>query len=157
MSCSPHAILRCLWIHQTRPFLCHRLILFQAQTALVQSDWNLEQAVSLYYASQDAPVDDSDNDDDETLHQPASSLPQSRPAPSAPTPSARPPPQQPRMRTFRDLQNDAERDDDDHSDHDPNQDFFAGGEKSGLAVQNPNNRPTDHFRNIMQQARECVT
>jgi len=56
------------------------------------------------------------------------------------------------VRTFRDLQNDEG--DDDHSDQDPQQDFFAGGEKSGLAVQDPNRRPQDHFRNIMNQARE---
>lgn len=58
------------------------------------------------------------------------------------------------VRTFRDLQNDEG--DDDHSDQDPQQDFFAGGEKSGLAVQDPNRRPQDHFRNIMNQAREYV-
>ncbi|KAI5250592.1 SEP-domain-containing protein [Aureobasidium subglaciale] len=121
-----------------------------AQTALVSSDWNLEQAVTLYFASQDAPADDSDQDLEE---QPAPSLPA---APAATTSSSSanpaPPTNQPRMRTFRDLQNDDG--DDDHSDHDPQQDFFAGGEKSGLAVQDPNRRPQDHFRNIMQQARE---
>jgi UBX domain-containing protein 1 len=57
------------------------------------------------------------------------------------------------VRTFRDLQNDEDRDDD-HADQDPQQDFFAGGEKSGLAVQDPNRRPQDHFRNILNQARE---
>jgi len=60
------------------------------------------------------------------------------------------------VRTFRDLQNDDDHGDDDHGDQDPQQDFFAGGEKSGLAVQDPNRRPQDHFRNIMQQAREYV-
>lgn len=125
----------------------------QAQTALAASDWNLEQAVALYFASQDAPDNDSeDNDDDETLHS-SSSLPPTQAAPPTSRPS-RPPPQQSRMRTFRDLQNEAEREEGGDSDDDPNQDFFAGGEKSGLAVQNPNNRPQDHFRNIMQQARE---
>jgi hypothetical protein len=59
------------------------------------------------------------------------------------------------VRTFRDLQNDEDRDDD-HADQDPQQDFFAGGEKSGLAVQDPNRRPQDHFRNILNQAREYV-
>ncbi|KAI5205455.1 SEP-domain-containing protein [Aureobasidium subglaciale] len=121
-----------------------------AQTALTSSDWNLEQAVTLYFASQDAPADDSDQDLEEP---PAPSLP-SAPAATTASSSANPPPptNQPRMRTFRDLQNDDG--DDDHSDHDPQQDFFAGGEKSGLAVQDPNRRPQDHFRNIMQQARE---
>ena len=38
------------------------------------------------------------------------------------------------------------------------QDMFAGGEKSGLAVQNPgqggSGGPADHFKNIMNQARQ---
>ena len=56
------------------------------------------------------------------------------------------------MRTLRDLQSGG--DDDDEKDE--NQDMFAGGEKSGLAVQNPGegNQPIDHFRNIMNQARQ---
>lgn len=44
--------------------------------------------------------------------------------------------------------------DDDDEEKDPNHDLFTGGEKSGLAVQNPDQAgPTDHFRNIMNQAR----
>lgn len=43
---------------------------------------------------------------------------------------------------------------DDDEEKDPNQDLFTGGEKSGLAVKNPDQSgPTDHFRNIMNQAR----
>lgn len=48
-------------------------------------------------------------------------------------------------------------DDDDDSDYkdDENQDFFAGGEKSGLAVQNPNQaNPRDHINNILKRARQ---
>ena len=56
------------------------------------------------------------------------------------------------MRTFRDLQN---QDNSSDSEEDAPQDFFAGGEKSGLAVQNPD-RPTDHFNNIVNQARQWV-
>ena len=62
------------------------------------------------------------------------------------------------MRTLRDLQGDgggrghghAHGDDDDDENE---QDFFAGGEKSGLAVQNPNNAQ-DHIRNIIERARQ---
>lgn len=44
--------------------------------------------------------------------------------------------------------------DDVDEEKDPNQDLFTGGEKSGLAVQNPDQAgPADHFRNIMNQAR----
>lgn len=40
---------------------------------------------------------------------------------------------------------------------DENQDFFAGGEKSGLAVQNPNqSNPRDQINNILRRARQYV-
>lgn len=56
--------------------------------------------------------------------------------------------------TLRDLQGAGDDDDDDEKE----QDMFAGGEKSGLAVQNPgsghgNSGPVDHFKNILNQAR----
>ncbi|KAH0001700.1 SEP-domain-containing protein, partial [Aureobasidium melanogenum] len=125
-----------------------------AQTALAASDWDIEQAVTLYFASQDAPAADSDD----SLQEPAvPSLPSSTPAANHSSSSTNPPPPSNRsnmVRTFRDLQNDEDRGDDDHSDQDPQQDFFAGGEKSGLAVQDPNRRPQDHFNNIMNQARQ---
>lgn len=69
------------------------------------------------------------------------------------------------MRTLKDLQSgggghghghahDDDDDDDDHHD-DENQDFFAGGEKSGLAVQNPNQaNPRDQINNILKRARQ---
>lgn len=44
-------------------------------------------------------------------------------------------------------------DDDEHDDE--NQDFFTGGEKSGLAVQNPNAaNPRDQINNILKRARQ---
>lgn len=56
------------------------------------------------------------------------------------------------MKTIRDLQGGGDK----GEDEDKPQDMFAGGEKSGLAVQNPGEggQPIDHFRNIMQQARQ---
>ncbi|KAK6005274.1 hypothetical protein QM012_008053 [Aureobasidium pullulans] len=125
-----------------------------AQTALTASDWDIEQAVTLYFASQDAPAEDSDDSIDDSA---APSLPSSTPAANQSSSSTTRPPPSNRsnmVRTFRDLQNDEDRGDDDHSDQDPQQDFFAGGEKSGLAVQDPNRRPQDHFNNIMNQARQ---
>lgn len=57
------------------------------------------------------------------------------------------------MKTLRDLQSGA--DDDEDEEERKKQDMFAGGEKSGLAVQNPDgDKPIDHFRNIMNQARQ---
>lgn len=57
--------------------------------------------------------------------------------------------------TLDDLKKIQEQADDDDEEDKP-QDMFAGGEKSALAVQNPNqgSGPTDHFRNIMNQARQ---
>lgn len=46
---------------------------------------------------------------------------------------------------------------DDDSEDDKRPDMFAGGEKSGLAVQNPGQgggKGSDHFKNIMNQARQ---
>jgi UBX domain-containing protein 1 len=48
-------------------------------------------------------------------------------------------------------------DDSDDDEHDDELDFFAGGEKSGLAVQNPNQaNPRDHINNILKRARQNV-
>ncbi|KAF3045883.1 hypothetical protein E8E12_004232 [Didymella heteroderae] len=68
------------------------------------------------------------------------------------------------LRTLKDLQSSGggghgHAHDDDDSDEDDkddeNQDFFAGGEKSGLAVQNPNQaNPRDHINNILKRARQ---
>ncbi|KAF1928380.1 SEP-domain-containing protein [Didymella exigua CBS 183.55] len=70
------------------------------------------------------------------------------------------------LRTLKDLQSSGggghghgHAHDDDDSDNDSKdddtQDFFAGGEKSGLAVQNPNQaNPRDHINNILKRARQ---
>lgn len=54
--------------------------------------------------------------------------------------------------TLGDLKTDGEGDEED----DKPQDMFAGGEKSGLAVQNPDQAGSsaDHFKNIMRQAQQ---
>ncbi|CBY01556.1 similar to Cdc48-dependent protein degradation adaptor protein (Shp1) [Plenodomus lingam JN3] len=67
------------------------------------------------------------------------------------------------LRTLKDLQSGGgggparnhSSDDDDAEKDDENQDFFAGGEKSGLAVQNPNAaNPRDQINNILKRARQ---
>ncbi|KAI8933087.1 hypothetical protein NX059_009730 [Plenodomus lindquistii] len=66
------------------------------------------------------------------------------------------------LKTFKDLQSGggggparANSSDDDDDKDDENQDFFAGGEKSGLAVQNPNAaNPRDQINNILKRARQ---
>ena len=80
------------------------------------------------------------------------------------TPSSR---QAPRrgLNTLKDIQSQGARHshgsnsghDDDEDDEDEQQDFFAGGEKSGLAVQNPNAaNPRDHINSILNRARRYV-
>lgn len=121
-----------------------------ARTALEQANWNLQEAVGLYYAAQE-----SDGEDEEPQAAAAPSQPQpapSQPAAASSSSSARKPPNQSRMKTLRDLQGSVDDDDDDNDERD--RDLFAGGEKSGLAVQSPGNTPQDHFRNIMNQARQ---
>ena len=87
-------------------------------------------------------------------------------ASSSQQPSSSRQPAQRGMRTIQDLQSsggghghahdDGDRESDDDY-NDENQDFFAGGEKSGLAVQNPNQpSPADHINNILKRARQYV-
>lgn len=108
----------------------------------------------------DRPIDENGNEMEHpsvshaTLA-PTSSMSQQASS-SSHQPSRRPPGQRPKQMTMRDLQRGV--DDDEDEEDDRNQDMFAGGEKSGLAVQNPDSAgggsgPVDHFRNIMNQAR----
>jgi UBX domain-containing protein 1 len=79
---------------------------------------------------------------------------------SQPPSSRQAPPRGGGPRTIKDLQSGGAghahggHSDDDHDDEE-NQDFFTGGEKSGLAVQNPNAaNPRDHINNILKRARQ---
>ena len=61
------------------------------------------------------------------------------------------------LKTLRDLQKDSSsrgqgNDSDDDDDNDDEQDFYAGGEKSGLAVQNPDTA-ADQVNEILNRAR----
>ncbi|CAK1365535.1 unnamed protein product [Cercospora beticola] len=119
-----------------------------AQNALGASNWDLEAAVSLFFAAGDEQASADEDDDDEPLPTanprrnvdaaPATNKSGSSRKPKGPT-------------TLRDLQGGG----DASSDDDKKRDLFAGGEKSGLAVTDPNqgDGPVDHFRNIMNQAR----
>jgi UBX domain-containing protein 1 len=125
-----------------------------AQTALTSANWNLQEAVALYFAAQEGG---SDNDEDD---EPVAAPTQSAPQPSSSTTSGRrtgAPAAGGGVRTLRDLQASAD-DDDDEDEDKKKRDLFAGGEKSGLAVQDPSRggsggRGTDHFQNILSQAR----
>ncbi|CZT21978.1 related to UBX domain-containing protein 1 [Ramularia collo-cygni] len=120
-----------------------------AQDALAAANWNLEQAVTLYYASQDEAADEDDEKESESTTAATASGPVAGSS-SAPQSKSNARGGKPKAMTLADLQTG----DDDDEEKDPNQDLFTGGEKSGLAVKNPDQSgPTDHFRNIMNQAR----
>ncbi|KAL1303039.1 hypothetical protein AAFC00_003351 [Neodothiora populina] len=145
-----------------------------AQSALENTEWSLEDAVTLYFASQDEQHTSPQQDDLTDLTTSSTSPPPSAapPLPSSAAPAAsRPPQNRPtstpsaRMRTIHDLQNSHDGDGSDSEDEAP-QDFFAGGEKSGLAVQDPNrgqrggaaagapaSGTPDYFNNLLNQAR----
>ncbi|KAF3927276.1 hypothetical protein ABW20_dc0109859 [Dactylellina cionopaga] len=163
----------------------------QARGILESSNWQLEEALNLFYAAPEeavantsrppvAQVQDMDEEDDwdapqairkatpppatsssglgrtlagDTVGEPASSS--SQPAEPVRPPRGR------GMMTLGDLGRGGAQghghDHDDDSDSDHGQDMFAGGEKSGLAIENPNkpgNRGLDSVRNILKQAQD---
>ncbi|KAK7555516.1 Cdc48-dependent protein degradation adaptor protein-like protein [Phyllosticta citricarpa] len=147
----------------------------QAENALKMAEWDVPNAITLHYAAQDdAPEASSEGaaaaaeaPSDYTGPRTLSGAPAPDPAQAGSSSSSSA--QQARgrgggLRTLRDLQGDAgaaqshghAHGDDDDDDED--QDFFAGGEKSGLAVQNPNSGPSarDHINNIIDRARRNV-
>ncbi|GIZ48137.1 hypothetical protein CKM354_001121000 [Cercospora kikuchii] len=117
-----------------------------AQNTLGASNWDLEAAVSLFFAAGDEQASADEDDDDEPL--PTATQPR-QPAAATNKSGSNKKPKGPT--TLRDLQGGG----DASSDDDKKRDLFAGGEKSGLAVTDPSqgDGPVDHFRNIMNQAR----
>lgn len=123
------------------------------------SDWQLQEAIALYYTSQDEVEAMSDTNDSvpqaAATAQPTSSGPSAAKGPytSKQTKNSS------KLRTLKDLQGGSagNDDDDDDDDDEHKQDFFAGGEKSGLAVQNPNSsKPSDLIKNILNRAKQYV-
>ncbi|KAK3658709.1 protein phosphatase regulator [Elasticomyces elasticus] len=130
------------------------------QSTLESTNWNLEAAAELIFASADADMDDPTEETPSTsTPNPTAPTPQQQPqaesSSSANPSSRRPPGQRPKAMTLGDLQR-AQNDEDDEDDEDKPRDLFAGGEKSGLAVQDPSKQPgpMDHFKNIMNQAKQ---
>ncbi|KAK5694596.1 protein phosphatase regulator [Elasticomyces elasticus] len=130
------------------------------QSTLESTNWNLEAAAELIFASADADMDDPAEEPPSTsTPNPTAPTPQQQPpaesSSSANPSSRRPPGQRPKAMTLGDLQR-AQNDEDDEDDEDKPRDLFAGGEKSGLAVQDPSKQPgpMDHFKNIMNQAKQ---
>lgn len=151
-----------------------RSFLFQAHQFLAASDWDLETAIANYYAAQEDHTEDNlndsdyaDEDDPEPSHRPQ---PQSQsgqgsgrrlgdgPSDSQPVPtsgsgssSSQPLNQSSTRKKFATLGDvGASGANGDDSDDDDKQDLFAGGEKSGLAVQNPD----DLRKRILEKAQK---
>ncbi|CBF74156.1 protein phosphatase regulator SHP1 [Aspergillus nidulans FGSC A4] len=110
----------------------------EAQEYLATNGWDLEAAVTEFFAEQDETAGSS-----EPTGQPSAKSSSSTPRESSS--SRKQPPK--KFATLGDLASGAADSSDD--DDDENQDFFAGGEKSGLAVQNPD----DLKKKIIEKAR----
>lgn len=128
---------------------------------LAASGGDIESAVASYYAAQEDnvedPANDSDyaDDDEPESHAAAGGRRLGDPsdpataAASAPTSRSNKPTSQKKFATLNDFNSGAKNDDDD--DDDEKQDLFAGGEKSGLAVQNPD----DLKKRILEKAQRA--
>lgn len=130
----------------------------QALEILNSADWDVEAAVNLW--QQEYGDDFSDEQNSASLDGQASSAvggpsrdPVSAPGPSSST--ARSSRVQGGLRTLSDLPSGNVDNEGPDSDSDNDQDFFAGGEKSGLAVQNPGrpSNPRDAINSIIDRAR----
>ncbi|KAK2733637.1 hypothetical protein FQN57_002075 [Myotisia sp. PD_48] len=122
-----------------------------AREHLAASDWNLDMAMAEFYNDEAASESDPDADDDNG-RQLGGDDNAPTPTPGASTPSR---PNQPpkRFATLRDISSGHAGDGDDSSDdEDKPQDMFAGGEKSGLAVQNPD----DVKKKIIEKAKKAI-
>ncbi|KAL1625678.1 protein phosphatase regulator [Diplodia seriata] len=144
----------------------------QAETALKATEWDVANAVTMFYASQDQPDEQDAAEPTPAQAPPGYTGPRTlsgAPAPAADQSSSSSSSSGARNqqrgaarggpRTLRDIQSEgasqghAHGHDDDDDEED--QDFFAGGEKSGLAVQNPNSGPStrDQINSILDRAR----
>ncbi|KAJ6256623.1 UBX domain-containing protein [Drechslerella dactyloides] len=159
-----------------------------ARAVLESSNWQLEDALNLFYAGPEditaatsrpsaGRAQDLDEDDFDAPQVIRRSTPPPAglssgfgqtlaggsvgepPASSEPSGSVQPPRKRGGMMTLGDLgRGPAQAPGDDDDDDDRGQDMFAGGEKSGLAIENPNrqgNRGLDSVRSILKQAQEA--
>ncbi|KAF2754001.1 SEP-domain-containing protein [Pseudovirgaria hyperparasitica] len=134
----------------------------QAQGYLAAASWNVEEALQTFFAANDGEEQDTSEEQEAAYTGPRTL--DGRPAPgyageatSMPSSSARgKQPQKGGLRTLKDIQGDSghSHDDEDDEDDDKDQDMFAGGEKSGLAVQNPgqSSDPQAQIRDMLKKA-----
>ncbi|KAI4213127.1 MAG: hypothetical protein LQ351_004281 [Letrouitia transgressa] len=146
----------------------------EARQYLEANQWNLDSAAAEYYTSLEEasaehpsissapPPEDTSPTALPTSTGPrtlsGAPVPQPIPTTSSMAPSTSKPQSKKKFATLGDLSGGGgsghaghgHDDDSDDSDYDPKQDFFAGGEKSGLAVQNPD----DLKKKILERARK---
>lgn len=109
----------------------------QAREYLATNNWDIHDALADYYPEQDDNMrDDLESDDEPAQSSGGRTLGGTAPPPSS-EPNVRRAPRK-KFATLGDLSSgDARAHDHSDDDSDEGQDMFAGGEKSGLAVQNP--------------------
>jgi UBX domain-containing protein 1 len=150
----------------------------QAQQYLAANRWDLSSAAAEYFTAQEEAADQGGDDPQETEAYTGPRTLDGRPAPQSasaiPVASSSVPPRRSGFATLGSLAgssqggqgghghaHDDDDDDDDDEDYEPGEqprDLFAGGEKSGLAVQDPSNRndPRKVVSDILKKARACV-
>ncbi|KAK2814182.1 hypothetical protein FQN50_000587 [Emmonsiellopsis sp. PD_5] len=120
----------------------------EAREYLDASHWSLQDALSLYYPDEEEALPgDSDSDDEPAQPSAGRTLGGAAPPPSSSSRPAKAP--RKKFATLSDLNSGGHQQDDSDSDE---QDLYAGGEKSGLAVQNPD----DLKKKIIQRAQDGV-
>lgn len=145
------------------------LTTLQAVKSLEDNDWDIDVAVA-HYLDGPPPAVESDDDMTEEQSHPAPSGGRrlgdastlSHPAPSATANPAsskksRDQPKRGGVASLRDLQ-DQEDSHDHDDDSDKDQEYFAGGDKSGLAVQDPGSGHNQHIQRLLDRARrsDCL-
>jgi UBX domain-containing protein 1 len=115
----------------------------QARETLESFSWDFEDAVGHWFTTHNVYDDDDLTDEDISMDDPQPIRSTTNLSTGQPTSS---------FRTLFDLGGSAE--DEDHDDE-KDQDYFAGGEKSGLAVQGPGSgsNAQDHIQGILDRAR----
>ena len=125
----------------------------QARRLLEVNDWNMGHAAEMYYADppEEEGLSDEEEDDRGIDQSSAPGPPQSSATAGPTTGRAKSNTQRKKFATLGDLSaGGAQGGDDDSGKEDNPQDLFAGGEKSGLAVQNPD----DLKKKIIEKAKK---
>lgn len=141
----------------------------QARPYLEANSWNLDGAVAEYYTSQEE-ANDPDYESSDTEEAQSTSMapppvhtgggrrlgdaptdPQPIPVATSSQPQPKPAPRK-KFATLDDFGNNGGDDDDDDDEDNKKRNLFAGGEKSGLAVQDPDRNPDDIKKKIIQKA-----